>query len=195
MRIGSVFSGGAIATGALAGVFAGTFGGWGLAGGLEVPATGCSAGRFAFKVVGLPGGACFTKGWAVATFAGRKLCTCSGGSGRPGFLASSCCCLAKGTGGGGGVVFATTGRLATASGGLAIRLAVWAVSPRTLSRVGATTALGPTGAAVICFASTGTAARATGAELLNAACGTAVTAPGTVLFTYVMFVILVLFVT
>jgi hypothetical protein len=40
-----------------------------------------------------------------------------------------------------------------------------------------------------------TAALATGCALAKACCGTAVTAPGTVLFTYVTFVIVVLLLT
>ena len=180
--LGGLFAG-AFATGALPGRFVGTVcGGW-LAGCLELPTAGGLTGRLVLSVAGLPGGACLTKGCAAAAFAGRKLCTSWTANGWPGCFASSCCCLANGTGGGGGVVFATTGRLTTASGGRATRLAVGADVPRTLSRLGATTALDTTGAAAICFSFTGTAALATGAELRNAFCGTAVTAPGTARFT------------
>jgi hypothetical protein len=75
-------------------------------------------------------------------------------------------------------------------------LAVAADFPRTLSLVGTTAALDTTGAEAICLAFTATAALATGCAVRNAVCGTAVTAPGTVLFTYVTFVMfVVLFVT
>jgi len=56
--------------------------------------------------------------------------------------------------------------------------------------VGATTALELTGAAAICCAFTATADLATACELTKLVCETAVTPPGTVLFTYLMFVLL-----
>jgi hypothetical protein len=71
-------------------------------------------------------------------------------------------------------------------------LAVLARAPNTLSREGATATLVNTGAEAICRASTLTAALATGCALTKARCGTAVTAPGTVLLTYVMLLIVVL---
>ena len=179
--MGGLFAG-AFATGALPGRFTGAVGGCTFTGGLELPTAGGLTGRLVLSVAGLPGGACLTKGCTVAAFAGRKLCTSWTASGWPGCFARSCCCLAKGTAGGGGVVFATTGRLTTASGGRATRLAVGADVPRTLSRVGATTALDTIGAEAICFSFTGTADLATGAEFRNAFCGTAVTPPGTVWF-------------
>ena len=85
---------------------------------------------------------------------------------------------------------ATTGRLAIAAGGRAAWLAVEAWIPRTLSLVGATATLAPTGADATCRTFTATAARATGCAPVKAACGTAVTPPGTVLLTYVMLVLL-----
>jgi hypothetical protein len=67
--------------------------------------------------------------------------------------------------------------------------------PRTLFLVGATSALAVIGADAICCAFTTTTALATGWPPVKAVCGTAVTPPRAVLFTYVMFVLLMLFVT
>ena len=69
-------------------------------------------------------------------------------------------------------------------------MALAAEAPRTLFLVGAATALGLTRAEATCCALTATAALATGCALVKALWGTAVTAPGTVLLTYVMFVLL-----
>jgi len=85
---------------------------------------------------------------------------------------------------------ATTVRLAIAAGGCATRFALEADAPRTLLLVGATTALELTGAAAICCAFTATADLATACELTKLVCETAVTPPGAVLFTYLMFVLL-----
>jgi hypothetical protein len=57
--------------------------------------------------------------------------------------------------------------------------------------VGATATRALTDAAAICCAFTVTAALATGCALAKAPCGTAVTAPCTLLFAYVTFVIVV----
>jgi len=75
-----------------------------------------------------------------------------------------------------------------AAGGCDTWLAVAAEAPSTLFLVGAATVLTAIGAAAICCAFIVTDAFATGCALVNARCGTAVTAPGTVLLTYVMFV-------
>src|SRR5579859_2970291 len=111
-----------------------------------------------FGVAGLPGGACLTIGCVAATFVGRKVCTSLFANGCPGCTARACCCLAKDTGGGGGVALAITCRLITAAGGAATRLAVAALDPSTLSRVGATATLELMGAAAISRALTTTAA-------------------------------------
>jgi hypothetical protein len=70
-------------------------------------------------------------------------------------------------------------------------LAVAALAPNTLSRVGATATLALTGAAAISRAFTLTAALPTGCAPAKARCGTAVTAPCTFRFTYVTFVMFV----
>jgi hypothetical protein len=61
--------------------------------------------------------------------------------------------------------------------------------------VGATAALDVTGIEATSFAFTATAERATGCALTNARCGTAVTAPETLRFTYVTLLIVVLLLT
>jgi len=128
-------------------------------------------------VAGLLGGATLTVGCTAA--AGRRVCIWLRASGSPGCAASACCCFAKGTGGGGGVFLATTWRLATAAGGAVTCPAVEALDPRTLSRVGATATLPLNGADAICCALTCTLACATGCALVNACCGTTITAPCT----------------
>ena len=105
---------------------------------------------------------------------------------------SVCCRAANGGGGGGGAAFAMTWRLATAAGGAATRFAVAARAPSTLLFVGATAARETTGAEASCCAFTFTAALATGCALTKACCGTAVTAPETLRFTYVTLLTVVL---
>jgi hypothetical protein len=134
-------------------------------------------------VAGLPGGACLTIGCAAAVAAGRKLCTSRFPKGCPGCAAKACSCFAKGTGGGGGVAFAITCRFITAGGGVVTWLAVAALAPSTLSRVGTTATRVVRGAAAICRAFMAIAARATGCAVAKERRGTAVTAPCTFLFT------------
>ena len=69
---------------------------------------------------------------------------------------------------------------------------VGAEVPKTLFLVGATVALGLMGAEAISRAFTATAALDTGWALVKALCGTAVTPPGTVRLTYLMFALLLL---
>jgi hypothetical protein len=76
---------------------------------------------------------------------------------------------------------AITCRLATAGGGSATRPAL-DLDPITLSREGATVALELTGPEAISRTFTATATAATGCALMNARCGTIVTAPATFLF-------------
>ena len=90
-----------------------------------------------------------------------------------------------------------TCRFITAAGGAVTRFAVANFAPSTLSRVGATAALLVIDAESICCRLTATAALATGCAPANARCGTAVTAPCTLRFTYVtlvMFVVLLMMV-
>lgn len=133
-------------------------------------------------VAGFPGGATFAAGCAAAALAGRKLAVCCRPSGTPGCAAIAFCRAANEGGGGGGVFFATTCRFITAAGGAATWPAVEAFAPSTACGVGATATRAVTGADAICCAFTATATFATGCALANAVCGTAVTAPCTVLF-------------
>jgi len=89
------------------------------------------------------------------------------------------------------VAFAITARFMTAGGGAVARFVVAAFSPSTLCRVGAIATRGVTGAEATCCVFTAMVARATGCEFTKAFCGTAVTAPCTVLFTYVTLVMFV----
>jgi len=90
---------------------------------------------------------------------------------------------------------ATIARLATAAGGALTWFAVLACDPNTLLAVGATAALAFTGADAISLALTATAALATGCPLAKARCGTAVTAPETLLFAYVTLLMTVVLLT
>jgi hypothetical protein len=75
-------------------------------------------------------------------------------------------------------------------------LPVGAEVPKTLFLVGATSALRLVGADSISFWFTATTALPTGWAVVKVLCETAVTPPGTVLLTYLMFVLpLLLFVT
>jgi len=139
---------------------------------------------------GLLGGATRTVGraGAPAATAGRSVCSSRLGSGWPGFAANACCCRANGTGGGGGGVLAITCRFITAAGGAETRPAVLDLAPRTLSREGATAAVVVMRAEASSRALICTTARPTGCALEKVRCGTAVTAPCTLRFTYVMLV-------
>jgi hypothetical protein len=130
-------------------------------------------------------------GRAAAEAAGRSVCASLLANGCPGCAANACCCFAKAIGGGGGVFLATTCRLAIAAGGAATRPALAALAPNTLAGVGATEARALTDMVAICCALTATDAFATGCALTNACCGTTITAPCTLLFAYVMFVMVV----
>ena len=84
--------------------------------------------------------------------------------------------------------FATTGRLNTLAGGCAVAISDVIGLPTTLSRCGATGAVIPaTGAEAIACGRTVTAAFDTGCARTKASRDTAVTAPGTLRFTYVVF--------
>lgn len=91
--------------------------------------------------VGLPGGACRTCDRPDGAFDGRKFSISFAANGWPGCAASLACCRSKDTGGAGGGVFATTGRLTTSDLGCETCLPSEAVGPRTLDRLGATSAL------------------------------------------------------
>lgn len=130
---------------------------------------------------GFPAGATLTAGCIAA--GGRKLAISFRCRGCPGCAAIACNCLFIGGGGGGGVFFATTCRFITAAGGAATWPAVDALPPSTDWGVGFAATRRVIGAAATCCGVTLTATFATGWALVNAPWGTAVTAPGTVLFT------------
>ncbi|GAC1433176.1 MAG: hypothetical protein NVS1B11_12800 [Terriglobales bacterium] len=110
-------------------------------------------------------------------------------SGFPGFFANASCLAAKGTGLGGGAVFVTTARgAATCGGGAAARTPAFA--PNTLLRSGTTGGAVTTAVLATALGGTRTAALETGCAFTIALLGTAITAPGTVWFTYFMFVTL-----
>src|SRR5205814_2255301 len=112
----------------------------------------------------------------------RNAASAVSSSGRPPLAASADWRAANGTGEGGGVVRATTARFITLTGG---RGAGRADRTAKLSGRGATGAvIELTGVAAIACGDTGTTAFDTGCDVTKVCCDTAVTAPGTVRFTY-----------